>query len=297
MKRIAVASLAIVLMIGIAAALAPKRSKLILMRAQGRVRVAHGCTVFSPGIFEGEERFEQTVGKVRPIQSDGDLVLYETPIGPLWYRVGAWTLPALIEENESDEYRFRSTIKPGDVVFDVGANVGTDTKTALAAGAGLVVAIEPEPVTLECLRRNLATEIEQHRVIVIPKGAWDREDILMLHVDAANAGGSSFVWQKDGGSVQVPLTTIDRIASDLKLAKVDLIKMDIEGSGKKALLGAAEVIRRYHPRLAIALEHNTEDVDVLPAVARQLWPGYRQTLTPCAKTFDLIHPDVALMAP
>ena len=52
MKRIAMASLAIVLMIGIAAALAPKRSKLILMRAQGRVRVAHGCTVFSPGIFE-----------------------------------------------------------------------------------------------------------------------------------------------------------------------------------------------------------------------------------------------------
>src|SRR5205085_6133349 len=142
-----------------------------------------------------------------------------------WYRVGAWTLPALVEENESDEYRFRSTIKPGDVVLDVGANVGTDTKTALASGAGLVVAIEPEPLTLECLRRNLASEIRDNRVIVVPKGAWDKEDTLTLHVDPANAGGSSFIWQTNGPSVQVPLTTIDRIVADLKLPRVDLIKM------------------------------------------------------------------------
>src|SRR5438477_858396 len=190
MKRIGLGLLVLALGIGVCMALAPRRMNLIYMRAQGRLRVAQGCTVFTPGIFEGEERFEQTRSKVREIQRDGALALYETPIGSLWYRVGAWTLPALVEENESDEYRFRSTIKPGDVVLDVGANVGTDTKTALASGAGLVVAIEPEPLTLECLRRNLASEIRDNRVIVVPKGAWDKEDTLTLHVDPANAGGS-----------------------------------------------------------------------------------------------------------
>lgn len=297
MRKIVWAVIGVAVVIGAAAALSPKRVALVKMRSKGQLRVAHGCTIFSPGIFEGEERFEQTRGKVREIKRDGPLALYETPIGQLWYRVGAWTLPALVQENQSDEYRFRSIVKPGDVVLDVGANVGTDTKSALAAGAGLVVAIEPEPLTLECLRRNLAAEIRQNRVVVVPKGAWNKEDTLTLHVDAANAGGSSFIWKTGGPSIQVPLTTIDRIASDLKLPKVDVIKMDIEGSEKNALLGAAEVIRRYHPKLAIVLEHNTNDVDVLPAVGKQLWPGYHEELTPCTKTFDLIHPEVALMTP
>jgi FkbM family methyltransferase len=297
MKKIALVIVAVIVVIAVSALAAPKRVKLLSMRTQGHLRVARGCSIFSPGIFEGEERFEQMRSKVREIQRDGNLALYDTPIGSIWYRVGAWTLPALVEENESDEYRFRSIIKPGDVVLDVGANVGTDTRTALRAGAGLVVAIEPEPVSLECFRRNLSAEIRENRVIVVPKGAWDKEDTLTLHVDPADAGGSSFLWQKTGPSIKVPLTTIDRIVADLKLPKVDLIKMDIEGAEKNALLGAAETIRRFHPRLAIVLEHNTDDVDVLPAVARQIWSGYHVTLTPCVKTFDLIHPEVALMAP
>ena len=73
--------------------------------------------------------------------------------------------------------------------------------------------------------------------------------------------------------------------------------MDIEGAEKNALLGAAGTIRRFHPRLALVLEHHTDDVDVLPAVARQIWPGYHLGLTPCTKTFDLIHPEIALLTP
>lgn len=298
MRRIVLLALIILaIVVGISALVFPKRVSLVYERAHGRVRVAHGCTVFTPGIFEGEERFEEARSKVREIQRDGPLALWDTPIGSVWYRVGAWTLPALVEENQSDEYHFRTLIKPGDIVLDVGANVGTDTRTALANGASQVIAIEPEPVSLECLRRNLAAEIRDNRVVVVPKGAWDREDTLVLHVDPADAGGSSFLWQKSGPSIKVPLTTIDRIAAEMKLPKIDLIKMDIEGSEKNALLGAADVIRRFHPRLAIALEHSTDDVEVLPAVARQLWAGYHVTLTPCVKTFDLIHPEVALMAP
>ncbi len=275
----------------------PKRRDLILMRAKGRIRVAHGCSVFSPGIFDDEDRFERTIPKVHELRREGVIALYDTPIGQVWYRAGAWTLPALVEENEADEYHWRSTVKPGDVVLDVGANVGTDTRSALAAGASLVVAIEPEPLTLECLRRNLEAEIRDKRVIVVPKGAWNKDDVLTLHVDQADAGGSSFMWQKNGPSIQVPLTTIDRIVAELNLPKVSIIKMDIEGAEKNALLGAAETIRKYHPRLALVLEHHTDDVDVLPAVARQLWPGYRVELTPCTKTFDLIHPEIAEIAP
>lgn len=296
MKKIAI-FLSVVIICILAAGLAfPKRRSLVLERAKGRLRVAHGCTVFTPGIFEDEERFLKTRGLIREKQRDGALALYDTPIGPIWYRATAWTLPALVQENQADEYHLRSTIKPGDIVLDVGANVGTDSRAALAAGAARVVAIEPEPVSLECLRRNLAQEIRDHRVEIVPKGAWNKDDTLTLHVDETNAGASNF-FVGNGKSIVVPLTTIDRMVAELNLPKVDLIKMDIEGSEQNALLGAAETIRRYHPRLAIVLEHNVNDVDVLPAVARRFWPGYHLTVTPCTKTFDLIHPEAALLSP
>jgi len=66
----------------------------------------------------------------------------------------------------------------GDVVFDCGANIGVYTRVALAAGAKLVVAIEPAPENVECLRPQLRGRDRQGRVIVVPKGVWDREDVL-----------------------------------------------------------------------------------------------------------------------
>src|SRR5260370_38297253 len=82
---------------------------------------------------------------------------------------------------------------PGDVVFDCGAHVGTYTREALKAGAKLVVAIEPAPDNLACLRRNPAEEVAPGQVIVVPKGGWDQSGQLTFHVDKANSAGESFV--------------------------------------------------------------------------------------------------------
>ncbi len=275
----------------------PERMHLFVLRAKDQVEVAHGCSVFAPGILDGEGRFEKARREIFEVQRDGPLTMYDTPIGSIWYPTAAWTLPALVEMNQADQYRLRSTVKPGDIVLDVGANVGTETRAALSAGAGLVIAIEPEPLSLECLRRNLSAEIREKRVVIVPKGAWDKEEISTLHLDPADAGGASFMWQKSDRAIQASLTTVDRLVADLRLPKVNLIKFHVEGAEKKALLGAAETIRRYHPRLAISLEHHLDDGDVLTAAAREIWPGYHVQFTPCTKTFNLIHPGVALMAP
>ena len=65
-------------------------------------------------------------------------------------------------------------IRRGDIVLDAGANVGVFTRKALWAGASKVIAIEPAPENLECLRRNFAAEIADGRVVVYPKGVWDK---------------------------------------------------------------------------------------------------------------------------
>ena len=66
------------------------------------------------------------------------------------------------------------------------------TREALAEGAKLVVAIEPAPENLECLRRNLADEVAAGRVIIYGKGVWDKEDFLTIRVSPDNPAADSF---------------------------------------------------------------------------------------------------------
>src|SRR6266852_8437981 len=78
----------------------------------------------------------------------------------------------------------RDHVKPGDVVVDCGAHVGVFNDMALRRGASKVVAIEPDPTNLECLRRNFPREIASGHVIVVPKGVWNRDQIITLYIGA-----------------------------------------------------------------------------------------------------------------
>ena len=65
-------------------------------------------------------------------------------------------------------------------MLDCGASDGDFTRQALAAGAQTVVSVEISPSSAECIRRNLAAEAAAGRVIVYPKGVWDKDDTLTL---------------------------------------------------------------------------------------------------------------------
>jgi len=97
-----------------------------------------------------------------------------------------------------DLWHCRNAVRSGDVVLDCGANVGVYTRDALDSGAKLVVAIEPAPENIECLRRNFAPEVAAGRVIVYPKGVWDKDDFLTLNVDPNNSAADSFLIQRKG---------------------------------------------------------------------------------------------------
>jgi predicted RNA methylase len=61
-------------------------------------------------------------------------------------------------------------VPAGAVVLDCGAHVGVYTRRALNEGAAKVIAIEPVPQTVECLRRTFRREIAEGRVVVYQKG-------------------------------------------------------------------------------------------------------------------------------
>lgn len=222
--------------------------------------------------------------------------LWDTPHGRYWIPKGSdWSLPWDLAEQTRKIYGTgEQAVRKGDIVLDCGANVGVYTREALAAGAREVVAIEVAPENIECLRRNFADEVRTGRVVVYAKGVWDKDDFLTLNVDPENSAADSIVMHPEKGKAgpRVPLTTIDKIAGELKLDRVDFIKMDIEGAEQNALRGARATLERFHPRLALSAYHRPEDPQRIPEIVKQAWPGYRMECGPCADGRTFVRPDV-----
>jgi FkbM family methyltransferase len=222
--------------------------------------------------------------------------LWETPKGRYWIPKGShFVLPFNLAEQQRNIYVLGDIkARPGDIVLDCGANVGVYTREALNAGAKLVIAIEPAPENIEVLRRNYAPEIQAGKVIVYPKGIWDKDDWLTLHVDPHNSAADSFLIKREGSHPQdrVPLTTIDKMMDELKLERVDFIKMDIEGAEVKALNGGRATIAKFHPRMALSSYHALDHPIEIPKAVRAAWDGYRMECGPCAEANWGVRPDI-----
>jgi FkbM family methyltransferase len=270
----------------------------LMLYAAGR---APGCTVASAMRTEAmlaEQESEKTAlkaaSKVAERDAEGN-TLWETPEGRFWMPKGqGGELASILAEQRrriygSGEY----AVKAGDIVMDCGAHVGTFVRSALNAGAKLVVAVEPAEPNLACLRRNLAGEIADGRVIVVPKGVWNEETTLSFQVDTGNSAGDAVV-PEGQGNAHIHVTTIDRIAKELKLPRIDYIKFDIEGAERNALSAAREVVARSKPRLAVSAYHLPDDPTALPALVSSLRRDYSMTNGPCGEVDGRIVPHTLL---
>ncbi len=218
-----------------------------------------------------------------------------------WIPAGnRWILPFNLAEQLRDIYHTGGEwgIREGDIVLDCGAHVGSFTHQALARGAAKVIAIEPSPRNVECLRRNFAPEIAAGRVLIFPKGVWNKEDTLVLRQMDENSAADTVVMQQPGALAgdTVPLTRIDTLVKDLGLPRVDYIKMDIEGAEVPALEGAAETLRTWKPRLALAAYHKADDPETLPAAARRAVPAYQVQCASCILDEAGLRPEVLLLS-
>jgi FkbM family methyltransferase len=217
---------------------------------------------------------------VRLVRTDGGIRLYETARGPVWTsHRDSDAVGTASNFHATDSIRWRvidgvpeGPVRAGDVVLDAGAHVGESTFAALDAGASRVIAIEPDPDNLAALRKNLAGQIADGRVTVIDKGVYDREGLLSFaHQEGSRDG--TFV-EGEAGTASFPITTIDRLVTDLALTRVDFIKMDIEGSEIPALKGASDTLRRFAPKIAVGAYHKPGDLAGIEALVMAAQPRY-----------------------
>jgi FkbM family methyltransferase len=260
--------------------------------------------------LEGAQKHASVVKDSKDLMAQSHLIATEsnqfdhwsTPRGDWWVPKGS-DEPAIefLAQQQNKIYGDGPWgVQKGDIVLDCGAHVGVYTREALNSGASLVIAIEPAPVNVECLRRNFRREIAEKRVIVAPVGVWDKEDKLPFYEDPLNSGGDSFVIRGpiDRVSANIPLTTIDQIAKQFNLPRVDFIKMDIKGATTRALTGARATLTSSRPRLALSTEELEDNPGEIRAAVMALQPSYRMACGICSVETNLrVNADVLLFRP
>lgn len=145
-------------------------------------------------------------------------------------------------------------IRPGDVVVDVGAHIGTYTiPFAKAVGpTGKVHSFEPQSRMRELLKKNVEANGYQDRVVIHSEAVGHKNcettmnanDDVNKKLDYEKDGTSNFGGMnlgKDGEKVK--MVQLDKVF----LPRVNLIKIDVEGAEKLVLYGAREIIEAYKP--------------------------------------------------
>jgi FkbM family methyltransferase len=143
----------------------------------------------------------------------------------------------------------RRHLVPGSVMVDVGANFGY---YASMVARGLreqctVHAFEPNPAAFARLVGNLERNgircVRAHRM-----GLWDGEGTASITVDTANTG-SAYLTNGDS----VPVVALDTFCREHDIRRIDLIKVDAEGSELRVLHGAANTLATLRPTLLLEL--------------------------------------------
>ncbi len=144
-------------------------------------------------------------------------------------------------------------LKKGMTIVDVGSNIGYYVLlTAKHVGSGgKVFAIEPNPVTFECLERNVASNrlrnVELRKVAV-----WDEETMVWFE-DAPSLNSSkvvdadaSFHEKTTGRLIRVQATTLDNLLENYD--KVDWLRFDVEGGEFQIINGATKNPPKSHAK-------------------------------------------------
>lgn len=158
------------------------------------------------------------------------------------------------EFSESEVQVFRDAIKPGSVVLDIGANIGSHTIafSRIVGPTGCVFSYEPERCNFNTLAGNVALN-NLLNVYVFQKAISSSSGFIAVpeldQEKTSNWGGLSLGDEdySNTPNYPVPLITLD----EQNFLRVDFIKMDIEGMEKLALEGGKEMISNFKPILYV----------------------------------------------
>ena len=136
-------------------------------------------------------------------------------------------------------------IKVGNIVVDVGANIGLHTlnMARIVGNTGQVFAFEPDPSNFKILGKNVKVN-NYKNIILEQKAVGDKHGRATLYQSDDPGRHRIFPQTKAKGQVQVELTSLDKYFIDSNLVdKINFIKIDVEGLEFSVLKGMKNILK------------------------------------------------------
>lgn len=160
----------------------------------------------------------------------------------------------------------RAMVRPGDLVYDVGANIGLYTRMCAALGAGEVIAFEPVAANRELHGRNAALGGLRQRVRCLDVALSDRDEEADFQLDDMQStsgtldrvtGGAASEGRRNldlaPRTAKVLCRKLDSLVSGGELPPPDLMKLDVEGAEAMVLRGGRNVLATHPVRIVLEL--------------------------------------------
>lgn len=177
--------------------------------------------------------------------------------GPLkGYRFGLLTGTRFVKGTycAGEAQTLKELIRPGDVVYDIGAHVGYFSLLAasIVGDSGKVFAFEPHPLNLAYLQRHVKNN-RLSNVQVMPYAVGGSPTTLWFDTGRGTGRGRLMDEEPESkAKTEVPVETLVTILAKGDVPGPNFIKMDIEGAEAQALPAAEEILLQYKPTILLS---------------------------------------------
>jgi len=140
----------------------------------------------------------------------------------------------------------KEIIRPGMTVIEIGANIGYYAllQARWVGATGRVIAIEPEPGNFGLLVRNVSVN-GYTNVSTVNAAIARRSGNATLWLHNSFERHSLIEGSESNASIEVPAWSVDDLVRDE--ARVDVVKMDIEGYECEAIYGMVQTMKKHKP--------------------------------------------------
>lgn len=150
----------------------------------------------------------------------------------------------------------KKEVKKGNVVLDIGANIGYYTLifAKMVGEDGKVFAFEPDPTNFSLLKKNV--EINDYKnVVLVQKAVSNKTGKGKLYISEDNLGAHTIYNSNDNRQwIEIEVIRLDDYFKNYN-GKIDFIKIDIEGAEYEAIQGMRNLLKRNN--VTIVTEFNT----------------------------------------
>ncbi|MDR0484866.1 MAG: FkbM family methyltransferase [Alphaproteobacteria bacterium] len=176
----------------------------------------------------------------------------------------------------------------GKIFIDGGAFWGDSMLMLSKYAPQKIICFEPNSVNFAKLQSVLESNNLNHLVELSNSGLSDKQETLIMNfISKQQNHGSSVVFKSQKAkSENVSLSSLDKYLQQ-DYSNIGLIKLDVEGYGVQAIMGAENCIRQANPVISCAIYHNFEEFFEIIPLLKSYNKNYKFLILPLSQRFIL----------